>query len=74
LFKNGTREPRLYRVGRSNGQWSSRPTGRSLAVVTPMFIFFTKRLGCGGSLLVSLLGTLLLLMLMRACSGGAGMW
>jgi hypothetical protein len=36
-----------------------------------VFIFFTKRLGCGGSLLVSLLGTLRLIALMRASSGGS---
>ena len=39
-----------------------------------VFIFFNRSLGCGGSLVVSLIGTLLLLALVRACSGGAGMW
>ena len=41
-----------------------------------MFVIFTRRLGCGGSLAASLIGTLLLLALMRACSsgGGIGMW
>jgi hypothetical protein len=34
-----------------------------------MFAFFSSRLGCGGSLLVSIIGTLLLIGLMRACSG-----
>jgi hypothetical protein len=34
-----------------------------------MFAFFSSRLGCAGSLLVSLVGTLLLALLLRACSG-----
>ena len=33
-----------------------------------MFAFFSNRLGCAGSLLVSLLGTALLILLMRSCS------
>ena len=35
-----------------------------------MFIFFTNRLGCLGSLLISIVGTLLLIGLMRGCSAG----
>ncbi len=33
-----------------------------------MFAFFSSRLGCLGSLVVSLLGTVILVLLMRACS------
>jgi hypothetical protein len=36
-----------------------------------MFAFFSSRLGCAGSLLVSVIGTLLLILLMRGCSGAA---
>jgi hypothetical protein len=34
-----------------------------------MFLFFTKKLGCAGSVVVSIIGTVLLVLLMRACSG-----
>jgi hypothetical protein len=34
-----------------------------------VFIFFSNRLGCGGSILVSLLATGVLVVLLRACSG-----
>ena len=34
-----------------------------------MFGFFSSRLGCLGSLVVSIIGTLLLTLLMRACAG-----
>lgn len=37
-----------------------------------MFVFFSNRLGCLGSLLVSLVGTAVLVLLMYACSGGFG--
>jgi hypothetical protein len=33
-----------------------------------MFAFFSSRLGCFGSALVSLLGTALLILLVRSCS------
>jgi hypothetical protein len=33
-----------------------------------MFAFFSNRLGCIGSVIVSLLGTGLLILLMRSCS------
>jgi hypothetical protein len=33
-----------------------------------MFAFFSNRLGCLGSILVSLLGTALLILLTRSCS------
>jgi hypothetical protein len=33
-----------------------------------MFVFFSNRLGCAGSLLVSALLTLVIILLMRACS------
>jgi hypothetical protein len=34
-----------------------------------MFVFFSNRLGCAGSLAVSVVGTILLLLLMRSCMG-----
>ena len=34
-----------------------------------MFIFFSNRLGCAGSVLVSVVLTVLLIALMRSCSG-----
>ena len=34
-----------------------------------MFFFFSNRLGCLGSLAISAVGTLLLLLLLRACTG-----
>jgi hypothetical protein len=37
-----------------------------------MFIFFSNRLGCAGSLLLSVIGTVLLILLLRACSSGVG--
>jgi hypothetical protein len=33
-----------------------------------VFVFFSNRLGCAGSLLVSLFLTLLLILLLRACN------
>ncbi len=33
-----------------------------------MFAFFSNKLGCLGSLLVSLIGTILLILLMRSCA------
>jgi len=38
-----------------------------------MFVFFSNRLGCVGSIVVSIIGTVLLLVLLRACSG-ARVW
>jgi hypothetical protein len=35
-----------------------------------MFLFFSNRLGCGGSLIVSAVLTLAVLALLRACSHG----
>lgn len=34
-----------------------------------MFAFFSNRLGCLGSILVSLIGTGVIILLTRACSG-----
>ena len=34
-----------------------------------MFVFFSNRLGCAGSLAVSVVGTILLLLLIRSCAG-----
>jgi uncharacterized membrane protein YeaQ/YmgE (transglycosylase-associated protein family) len=33
-----------------------------------MFAFFSSRLGCLGSLLVSIVGTVILILVLRACS------
>ena len=33
-----------------------------------MFLFFSNRLGCAGSILVSVVASLVLLALLRACS------
>jgi hypothetical protein len=35
---------------------------------TAMFVFFSNRLGCLGSIGISIVGTLLLIALMRSCS------
>ncbi len=35
-----------------------------------MFAFFSNKLGCLGSLIVSAIGTVILLLIMRGCSGG----
>jgi hypothetical protein len=37
-----------------------------------MFFFFTSRLGCLGSIAVSVIGTIIILALMRGCSAGVG--
>ena len=34
-----------------------------------MFVFFSNRLGCGGSIALSIAGTIVLILLMRSCSG-----
>jgi hypothetical protein len=35
-----------------------------------MFAFFSNRLGCIGSIVVSVVGTLLLMLILRGCGGG----
>lgn len=35
-----------------------------------MFLFFSSRKGCLGSLVISLIGTLILFLVMRSCNGG----
>lgn len=35
-----------------------------------MFLFFSNRKGCLGSLVISIVGSLLLFLLMRACNSG----
>ena len=35
-----------------------------------MFVFFSNRLGCFGSLLITVLGTLILLAALRSCHAG----
>ena len=39
-----------------------------------MFFFFSNRLGCLGSLAVTLVGSLLLIALMRSCSSTTITW
>jgi hypothetical protein len=34
-----------------------------------VFVFFSNRLGCVGSLMVSLVATLVLILLLKACNG-----
>jgi hypothetical protein len=34
-----------------------------------MFAFFSNRLGCVGSLVVSIIGTAILILLLRSCGG-----
>jgi uncharacterized membrane protein YeaQ/YmgE (transglycosylase-associated protein family) len=34
-----------------------------------MFAFFSNRLGCLGSIVVSIIGTVILLLVMRGCQG-----
>jgi hypothetical protein len=34
-----------------------------------VFVFFSNRLGCAGSIVLSLVGTILLILLIRSCSG-----
>jgi len=34
-----------------------------------MFVFFSNRFGCAGSLGISIVGTILLLLLVRSCAG-----
>ena len=35
-----------------------------------MFLFFSNRLGCLGSIVVSIIGTLIVALLIRACMSG----
>jgi hypothetical protein len=34
-----------------------------------MFVFFSNRIGCAGSIAISIAGTVLLLLLIRSCTG-----
>jgi hypothetical protein len=61
---DGTRQPHLRTVTRRHGGCFS----------AGMFFFFSNRLGCAGSILVTLVGSALLLALMRGCSGAAPAW
>jgi hypothetical protein len=44
-----------------------RIRGRGIAWQPGMFVFFSNRLGCLGSIIVSIIGTILLALLIRAC-------
>ncbi len=35
-----------------------------------MFLFFSSRKGCLGSVVISIVGSVLLMILLRACNGG----
>jgi hypothetical protein len=37
-----------------------------------MFVFFSNRLGCAGSIIVSILLSVVLIVLLRSCNAGAG--
>jgi hypothetical protein len=37
-----------------------------------MFVFFSNRLGCAGSVVVSVLLSLVLIVLLRSCNAGVG--
>jgi len=37
-----------------------------------MFVFFSNRLGCLGSIVISIIGTLLLALLLRSCMSTSG--
>jgi hypothetical protein len=39
-----------------------------------MFVLFSNRLGCFGSIVVSVVGTILLALSIRACMGPTAMW
>jgi hypothetical protein len=39
-----------------------------------MFIFFSNRFGCLGSLVITLIGSLVLIALMRSCSTSSLTW
>jgi hypothetical protein len=34
-----------------------------------VFVFFSNRLGCAGSIAISVVGTVLLILLIRSCTG-----
>jgi hypothetical protein len=58
--------------GQSGADPKNQRTDR--ARFSGVFAFFSNRLGCLGSIIVSVIGTLLLLALMRGCSGGGAVW
>jgi hypothetical protein len=51
----------LVHLGQCGGRFSARESGVG---ANPLFLFFSNRLGCGGSLLVSAIFTLVLLLLL----------
>ena len=48
------------------------PPGTGATVARTMFVFFSNRLGCLGSILVSLVLSAVLFALLRGCQGGGG--
>lgn len=55
---------RRFRAGRSNLAGARVLGSQKLLGAAPMFFFFSNRMGCAGSLLLTLAGTLILLWLM----------
>jgi hypothetical protein len=49
-------------------QFSQNPR-RAQMRLEIVFAFFSNRLGCLGSLIVSLIGTVILIVILRSCSG-----
>ena len=47
--------------------YESPGCGENFATADNVFVFFSNRLGCLGSIAVSIVGTALLIMLMRSC-------
>jgi len=71
--------PRSTRSGRAPGpRWESRAirkrsgrwkAGWEIGAIGKVFVFFSNRLGCAGSLLVTVVLSALLFVPMRGCSG-----
>jgi hypothetical protein len=57
---------------RTDGRWRRLLQARPDTEWCAMFVFFSNRLGCLGSIVVSLLLSVLLIALVRGCSGGSG--
>ena len=49
-----------------------RGNGQGLATEAAMFLFFSNRVGCFGSVILSVVLTVVLIMLMRSCNSGSG--
>jgi hypothetical protein len=58
----------VQREGLSSGRTSDTTQCRRADDPQMMFAFFSNRLGCLGSLAVSIIGSLILILVMRGCS------